>query len=109
MHTGLRVYLTWKPHSAVTQKVIVIEAGKVNIHAVLLMFASGQLRFLGLSVDQLFSQSVDALQRLFQALSMSRRMRLVGRPCSRLSAGSAASRRCSAACARVWMLSAVSS
>ncbi len=33
--------------SAVTQNVIVIEEGKVKIHAAFLMFASGQLRFLG--------------------------------------------------------------
>ena len=37
-----------RAHSAVTQKVSVIEVGKVNIHAAFLMFASGQLRFLGL-------------------------------------------------------------
>ena len=36
-----------RAHSAVIQKVIVIEEGKVNIHAAFLMFASGQLRFLG--------------------------------------------------------------
>ena len=29
------------------QNVIFIEEGKVNIHAAFLMFASGQLRFLG--------------------------------------------------------------
>ena len=34
-------------HSAVTQNAIVIEEGKVNIHAAFLKFASGQLRFLG--------------------------------------------------------------
>ena len=33
--------------SAVTRKVIVIEEGKVTIHAAFLKFASGQLRFLG--------------------------------------------------------------
>ena len=33
--------------SAVTQNVIVIEEGKVNIHAAFLRFASGQLRFPG--------------------------------------------------------------
>ena len=37
-----------RAHSAVTQKVIVDEEGKVTIHAAFLMFASGQLRFLGL-------------------------------------------------------------
>ena len=36
-----------RAHSAVTQNVIVIEEGKVNTHAAFLMFASGQLRFLG--------------------------------------------------------------
>ena len=41
-----------RAHSAVTQKVIVIEEEKVNIHAVFLMFASGQLRFLGLFLLQ---------------------------------------------------------
>ncbi len=35
-------------HSAVTHQVNVIEAGKANAHAVVLRFASGQLRFLGL-------------------------------------------------------------
>ena len=39
-----------RAHSAVTQNVIVIEDGKVNIHAAFLMFASGQLRFLGLTI-----------------------------------------------------------
>jgi hypothetical protein len=34
-------------HSAVTYEVHVIEAGKFNIQAAFLMFASGQLRFLG--------------------------------------------------------------
>ena len=34
-------------HSAVTYQANVIEAGKVNVHAVLLKFASGQLPFLG--------------------------------------------------------------
>jgi hypothetical protein len=34
-------------HSAVTRQVNVIEAGKFNVHAVFLMFASGQLQFLG--------------------------------------------------------------
>jgi hypothetical protein len=34
-------------HSAVTRQVNVIEAGIFNVHAVFLMFASGQLRFLG--------------------------------------------------------------
>jgi len=33
--------------SAVTHKVIVIEEGKVTIHAAFLKFASSQLRFLG--------------------------------------------------------------
>ncbi len=47
-----------RAHSAVTQKVIVIEVGKVNIHAAFLMFASGQLRFLGLL--QYFKQAVQA-------------------------------------------------
>ena len=36
-----------RAHSAVTQNVVVIEEGKVTIHAAFLMFASGQLRFLG--------------------------------------------------------------
>ena len=36
-----------RAHSAVTQKVIVIEDEKVNIHAVLAMITSGQLLFLG--------------------------------------------------------------
>ena len=34
-------------HSAVTYQVNVIEEGKVNVHAALLKFASGQLPFLG--------------------------------------------------------------
>ena len=34
-------------HSAVTYRVNVIEAGKVNVHAVFLKFPSGQLPFLG--------------------------------------------------------------
>jgi hypothetical protein len=34
-------------HSAVTYQVHVIEAGKVNAHAVSVKFASGQLPFLG--------------------------------------------------------------
>jgi hypothetical protein len=34
-------------HSAVTQKAIVIEEGKVNLDAAFLKFASGQLRFPG--------------------------------------------------------------
>ncbi len=34
-------------HSAVTHKVNVIEAEKVNVHAAFLKFASGQLPFLG--------------------------------------------------------------
>ena len=37
-------------HSAVTYRVNVIEVGKVNVHAVFLKFASGQLPFLGLSL-----------------------------------------------------------
>ena len=44
-------------HSAVTQNVIVIEAGKVNIHAAFLMFASGQLRFLGSKIRLKFAGS----------------------------------------------------
>ena len=40
------------------KKVIFIEEGKVNIHAAFLMFASGQLRFLGLL--QYFKQAVQA-------------------------------------------------
>ena len=36
-------------HSAVTKKVKVTEGRKVNIHAVLEMFTSGQLLFLGLT------------------------------------------------------------
>ena len=36
-----------RAHSAVTQNLFVIDEGKVNIHAAFLMFASGQLRFLG--------------------------------------------------------------
>ena len=35
-------------HSAVTHQVNMIEAGKVNVHGVVLTFASGQLPFLGL-------------------------------------------------------------
>jgi hypothetical protein len=34
-------------HSAVTYQVNVIEAAKFDVHAAFLMFASGQLRFLG--------------------------------------------------------------
>ena len=34
-------------HSVVTYQLHVIEAGKVDIHAVFVMFVSGQLRFLG--------------------------------------------------------------
>ena len=34
-------------HSAVTHHVNLIEAGKVNVHAVFLEFANGQLPFLG--------------------------------------------------------------
>ena len=34
-------------HSAVTYRVNVIEAGKVNVHAVFLKLSSGQLPFLG--------------------------------------------------------------
>jgi hypothetical protein len=34
-------------HSALIHQMNVIEAGKVNIHAAFLMFASGQLRFSG--------------------------------------------------------------
>ena len=34
-------------HSAVTHQVNVIEEGRVNVHAVFLKFASGQLPFLG--------------------------------------------------------------
>ena len=34
-------------HSALTHQVNMIEAGKFNMHAVFLTFASGQLRFLG--------------------------------------------------------------
>ena len=34
-------------HSALTYQVHVIEAGKVNVHAAFLKFASGQLPFLG--------------------------------------------------------------
>ena len=45
-----------RAHSAVTQKLIVIEEGKVNSHAAFLMFASGQLRFLGLSRRYSFSE-----------------------------------------------------
>ena len=37
-------------HSAVTYRVNVIEVGKVNVHAVFLKFASGQLPFLGSSL-----------------------------------------------------------
>jgi len=36
----------WRVRSAVTQKVDVIEVTNINIHAVLLKAASGQLRFL---------------------------------------------------------------
>ena len=39
-----------RAQSAVTRNVLVIEAGKVNLHAAFLMFASGQLRFPGLSL-----------------------------------------------------------
>ena len=38
-------------HSALTHQVNMIEAGKVNVHAVFLTFASGQLPFLGLTLD----------------------------------------------------------
>ena len=34
-------------HSALTHQVNIIEAGKVNVHAVFLKVASGQLPFLG--------------------------------------------------------------
>ena len=37
-------------HSALTHQVNMIEAGKVNVHAVFLKFASGQLPFLGSSL-----------------------------------------------------------
>ena len=37
-----------RAHSALTHKVNMIEAGKVNVHAVFLKVASGQLPFLGL-------------------------------------------------------------
>ena len=37
----------WRVRSALTQEVNVIEAANVNIHAVLLKVASGQLPFLG--------------------------------------------------------------
>jgi len=37
----------WRVRSALTQEVNVIEGTNVNIHAVLLKVASGQLRFLG--------------------------------------------------------------
>jgi hypothetical protein len=40
-------------HSAVTYLVNVIKAEKFNIHTAFLMFASGQLRFLGLSPQAL--------------------------------------------------------
>ena len=36
-----------RAHSAVTYQMNVIEAGKVNMHAAFLKFASGQLLFLG--------------------------------------------------------------
>ena len=37
-------------HSAITHQVNMIEAGKVNVHAAFLKFASGQLPFLGLKL-----------------------------------------------------------
>ena len=40
-----------RAHSDLTRKVIVGEEEKVNIHAAFLMFASGQLRFLGSCKD----------------------------------------------------------
>ena len=53
-------------------------------------------------------QSIPALHRSFQLRSICRRSRLVGRPCSMLSAGSRAKRFCSAAFWRAAMLSGVS-
>jgi len=53
-------------------------------------------------------QSIPALQRSFQLRSICLRSRLVGRPCSMLSAGSRARRSCSAAFWRAAMLSGVS-
>jgi hypothetical protein len=41
-----------RAHSAVTQKVNVIEEEKVNVHTVFLKFASGRLPFLGLCFHQ---------------------------------------------------------
>ena len=52
--------------------------------------------------------STDALQRSFQPL-ISRRSRLVGRPCVSVRAGSTPWRRCSAAFSRAAMLAGVSS
>ena len=51
-----------RAHSALTQKVIVIEEGKVNIHAAFLKFASGQLRFLGSMFLETFTSWVTALR-----------------------------------------------
>ena len=49
-------------HSAVTYQANVIEAGKVNVHAALLKFASGQLPFLGynLWLKKMSSQAIPA-------------------------------------------------
>ena len=40
-----------RAHSALTRKVIVADEEKVNIHSAFLMFARGQLRFLGSCKD----------------------------------------------------------
>jgi hypothetical protein len=39
-----------RAHSAITRKSNAIEEGKVNVHVVFLKLASGQLRFLGLTL-----------------------------------------------------------